>query len=83
VGLELELGLGKECNTRLDVLPIVDCRLLLQDHLLFLLGRGLQIQFGFFHIFEILGQTNPNEKDYDKYTMRVKGLSKKIHQHMH
>jgi hypothetical protein len=26
-----------------------------------------------FYIFQILGQTNPNEKDYDdKYTMRVR-----------
>jgi hypothetical protein len=35
-----------------------------------------------FYIFQILGQTNPNEKDYDdKYIMGVKGLSKKIHEH--
>jgi hypothetical protein len=34
----LELGLGKECNARLDVLSIVDCCLLLQDHLLFFVG---------------------------------------------
>ncbi len=73
VGIELELGLGKECNARLDVLSIVDCRLLLQDHLL-LLGRGLQIQHGFLYISN--SRTNyPNEKDYDdKYTMRVKEL---------
>jgi hypothetical protein len=34
----LELCLGKECNARVDVLSIVDCRLLLQDHLLFFVG---------------------------------------------
>lgn len=46
----LELGLGKECNARLDVLSIIDGRLLLQDHLLFLLGRVLRIQLGFLYI---------------------------------